>query len=306
MKLLNAGVAPGQSYTRYGDAAEGLISEVAFIGSRLLGFIGGYNMSRSYRHVDGTHGQRAVGPINPAMQRRALNLTMELLRPHKAKLTPPATSDRFLVRSGEWEGAEKLDVQGLVEQLQILLISGLLDPARLRRLPLQGTPPAATEEAAAAPEEESIPLLTAGELLNTLGGAVWAENEEGQEQQQDEATQLEGWNLQINYVRGLQSLIGLSQSISFTSSTSSVGPASQAFYALSRAKEVVQERLKAKGEEPSWTGQAGSPPDDIDLQNSFLWQLKTLLAQEPRPPPEPIIMTPDDEQSRKPRSSFLH
>lgn len=302
-QLMQSGVAPGESYTRYGDAAERLMSEVAFIGSRLIGFIGGYSMRRSYRHVDGSKGHHAVRPIRPFVQRRALNLTLQLLRPNQAKLTPPAANDDFLARSGEWEGAERLDVQGLVEELQTLLISGLLDSERLRRLPLHGTPPVVAQGSEAPSKEESSASLTAGELLNTLGGAVWAESEEGQE----EATQLEGWNLQMSYVRGLHSLIGLSQSTSLTSPSISIGAASQAFYALSRAKEIVQERLKAHGEAPTWTGQAGSPPDGHDLQISFLWQLKALLAQEPQSPPGVVstILSPDEEQNKNTRSIFL-
>jgi hypothetical protein len=132
-QLLDTAVAPGNSYFHYGNAASTLMALTRQVGLNAARYIGGNNHSYVHRSDVGFHGGGALHFQSAHTQRRALNVTMQVLQLSSAGLLPPAGSRKFLVRGGD-DNLKVVAVDHAAREIQKDLLWSLLSPERLERL----------------------------------------------------------------------------------------------------------------------------------------------------------------------------
>jgi hypothetical protein len=133
--LLDAAVAPGDSYYHYGEAVEDLWYKVRSIESKLSGWIGGFNTSYSHRSSGGANVE-ATRPISPLVQKRMMDVANMILHPRTSGLLPKLEDQRFMVErlSSSWNGIEAVDSENLARSIREQLIGSLLKESGLERM----------------------------------------------------------------------------------------------------------------------------------------------------------------------------
>mmetsp|Transcript_56834 Transcript_56834/g.152232 ORF Transcript_56834/g.152232 Transcript_56834/m.152232 type:complete len:1084 (-) Transcript_56834:117-3368(-) len=154
--LLNTSVMPGAPYTHYGQAVDQVLLLSRGIGIKLVGWIGGVQNSYINRHLDGSRPSKvARKPLSEDVQKRALSLLVQLLRPAKAGLLPPPESMPYLVAASEGSGSvQSVDLEGHVRSVVRTLMSHALDPDQLLRLHAQERLEASLKPAESAEGDE--------------------------------------------------------------------------------------------------------------------------------------------------------
>ncbi|CAK0802249.1 unnamed protein product [Prorocentrum cordatum] len=132
-QLLDTAVAPGKPYFHYGNAVSTLMSLTRDMGLKAARYIGGSNHSYVHRSDVGFHAGGALHFQSAHTQRRALNVTMQVLQLSSAGLVPPASSRRFLVGGGD-DNLKSFDVEHAARSIQKELMRTLLSSERLQRL----------------------------------------------------------------------------------------------------------------------------------------------------------------------------
>jgi len=120
---------PGKPYWEYGDAAYSLSSKAFSAASRLMHWIGGFNIS--YIHAGSAP---PLTPMDPDLQREALELILLVLRPVSNGFMPPLGNMPFLVQQGGDTAILPLDYEGLMTSIQTSLVEDLYSEDRLKRL----------------------------------------------------------------------------------------------------------------------------------------------------------------------------
>ncbi|CAK0860547.1 unnamed protein product [Prorocentrum cordatum] len=132
--LLDTAVAPGKAYFHYGNAVTSLMGLTRDMGLKAARYIGGSNHSYQHRSDGGRHGPNGALRFQSAhTQRRALNLTKQVLQLSSSGLVPPRSSRKFLV-SGQDDHLQVFNVDHAVRSIQKELMGELLSPKKLERL----------------------------------------------------------------------------------------------------------------------------------------------------------------------------
>eukprot|EP00928_Gymnodinium_smaydae_P047122 TRINITY_DN3142_c0_g5_i2.p1 TRINITY_DN3142_c0_g5~~TRINITY_DN3142_c0_g5_i2.p1 ORF type:complete len:958 (+),score=202.38 TRINITY_DN3142_c0_g5_i2:341-3214(+) len=135
--LMLSSVAPGESFTRYGTEFLGCVWSVKSISKQLQGFIGGSNVSRAHRRLDGSlPGHELVEVVPMAVQAEAMNTLLSLLEGGKdSSMLPSNGSLQFLVAVNEETGAfQSVNYRQMVVRLKKGLIEDLIAWELLDRL----------------------------------------------------------------------------------------------------------------------------------------------------------------------------
>eukprot|EP00932_Pfiesteria_piscicida_P005220 SRR837773.15126.p2 GENE.SRR837773.15126~~SRR837773.15126.p2 ORF type:complete len:367 (-),score=112.71 SRR837773.15126:9-1109(-) len=136
-RLLEAAVAPGSPYVRYGDAVSDLLERVESLASDVLLWVGGVSDANTHRGVDGRPGLAARRPVAAAAQRKALKLYLKLLRPQRLGLVPPPENAAYMVWAGRAHVAghvKSFDVAGRTREAVQALLVEVLSPSTVLRL----------------------------------------------------------------------------------------------------------------------------------------------------------------------------
>jgi len=120
---------PGNPYWEYGDAAYSLANKAYSVGYSLLQWMGGFNIS--YVHVGPTP---PIKPMTADLQRQALELILQVLRPVSNGFMPPQEMMRFLVQQGTDTAIIPLDYEGLMISIQTSIVEKLYKESTLENL----------------------------------------------------------------------------------------------------------------------------------------------------------------------------
>jgi hypothetical protein len=138
--LLNDSVAPGGPYWNYGAAARHLWLTADRIGYKLTFWIGGANTSFEHRGAHGSDaGRDAIRAIPADIQREALGMIFNILRPQSSGLLPPPDSLPFLVTQTGRDGVTGMDPQDLVRRTQSFVVKALMDQQTLLHLDMMSS-----------------------------------------------------------------------------------------------------------------------------------------------------------------------
>ncbi|CAJ1347895.1 unnamed protein product, partial [Effrenium voratum] len=132
--LLDRTVPLKQSYELYGYGVDLVLSSyVPEIGFRAIQYLGGMNNSYLHRYED--QQGRPSSVMAGALQRRALEVALRILRPANEQLLPPEENLPFLVESHSSDGSiVSLDVNDLMRRTRQLILEELLGYDRLQKV----------------------------------------------------------------------------------------------------------------------------------------------------------------------------
>merc|ERR1719356_1585568 len=116
-------------------------NKVMSIAAELVLWIGGIDNSRAHRRFSGDPAEGSRRPIPDEMQRQALGMLLDILRPTNAGLQPPLEGRPFLVREvfkqlDSFGGTASVDLAEDVRYMQEAVTERLLNTDRLQQVSL--------------------------------------------------------------------------------------------------------------------------------------------------------------------------
>lgn len=151
------------SWRQYGAAVKALMREALFTGKSLVPWIGGID-NRYLHRATNWNAARPRRPVPLALQRRALEALLTLLRPSQAGLLPPVEAMPFVVE-GKVDEVESIDLAQGSEHLIKKLLTGLLSAKKLLQIRKQ-------ELLLVERNVSAQPVLTVGDFLTRMSDSI--------------------------------------------------------------------------------------------------------------------------------------
>ncbi|CAJ1364768.1 unnamed protein product [Effrenium voratum] len=150
-------------WRKYGAAVQSLLREAQYTGDSLIPWVGGIENRYLHRgHVWNT--SKARRPVPLSLQHAALEQLLQLLRPGKAGLLPPAEAMPYIVE-GEEDRVKSLDLAVLTESMIKHLLKQLVSKKKLLQIRKQ-------ELLLVEKNSSKISALTAEEFLTRMSDSI--------------------------------------------------------------------------------------------------------------------------------------
>lgn len=184
-------------WRHYGAAVKSLFREALYTGISLVPWIGGIHNHYVHRAAV-WNSSKARQPVPLALQRRALEALLTLLRPSKAGLLPPPEALPFVV-DGEADTINSIDLAQVSEHLIKSLLKKLLSKKKLMQNRKQ--------ELLLVQKNASKPsVLTVGDFLTRMGDSILGGFHLNLENPKAAVPSTVEMTLQLEYVRHMTQL----------------------------------------------------------------------------------------------------